>query len=251
MIISHRHKFIFIKTRKTAGTSVEKALSEICGPEDVLTPDHLHSGEHDELMPDARNWEGRFNPLREIGSARSALDVARIARDFAKRPKFYNHMRASSVRARISPRQWNSYFKFCFDRNPWQKMVSFYFWNYRGRQDDAPEFRDYILDSSGHTVDQHYATDWDRYAVGDRIIVDRVCRFEDLERELRSALKQAGVPDQEVEAIALPRLKSELRPPSDPVHYDAETAAKVAEIFRREIGAFGHAIPPRLFEPAN
>ena len=38
MIISHKHKFIFIKPQKTAGTSVELLLSRICGPEDVITP---------------------------------------------------------------------------------------------------------------------------------------------------------------------------------------------------------------------
>jgi hypothetical protein len=38
MIISHRHRFIFIKTRKTAGTSIEVYLSRFCGEEDVVTP---------------------------------------------------------------------------------------------------------------------------------------------------------------------------------------------------------------------
>ena len=38
MIISHKHKFIFIKTRKTAGTSIELFLSRFCGPEDIITP---------------------------------------------------------------------------------------------------------------------------------------------------------------------------------------------------------------------
>ncbi|PYL93687.1 MAG: hypothetical protein DMF14_00320 [Verrucomicrobia bacterium] len=38
MIISHKHKFIFIKTVKTAGTSLEVFLSQHCGPDDVLTP---------------------------------------------------------------------------------------------------------------------------------------------------------------------------------------------------------------------
>jgi hypothetical protein len=38
MIISHKHKFIFIKPQKSAGTSVELLLSRICGPDDVITP---------------------------------------------------------------------------------------------------------------------------------------------------------------------------------------------------------------------
>ena len=38
MIISDRHRFVFIKGRKVAGTSVEVGLSQICGPDDVLTP---------------------------------------------------------------------------------------------------------------------------------------------------------------------------------------------------------------------
>lgn len=38
MIISHKHKFIFVKTRKTAGTSVEIALSRHLGPDDIITP---------------------------------------------------------------------------------------------------------------------------------------------------------------------------------------------------------------------
>ena len=39
MIVSHRHRYIFVRTRKTAGTSVEIALSKFCGPDDVITRD--------------------------------------------------------------------------------------------------------------------------------------------------------------------------------------------------------------------
>ena len=37
MIVSHSHRFIFIKTRKVAGTSVELFLSQFCGEEDIVT----------------------------------------------------------------------------------------------------------------------------------------------------------------------------------------------------------------------
>lgn len=38
MIISHQHRFIFVKTLKTAGTSIEVFLSGLCGRDDVVTP---------------------------------------------------------------------------------------------------------------------------------------------------------------------------------------------------------------------
>ena len=38
MIVSHKHRFVFVKTRKTGGSSIEHALSEFCGGGDVLTP---------------------------------------------------------------------------------------------------------------------------------------------------------------------------------------------------------------------
>ena len=41
MIISHKHKFIFIKTFKVSGTSMEIALSRYTGKKDILTPLNL------------------------------------------------------------------------------------------------------------------------------------------------------------------------------------------------------------------
>ena len=38
MILSHSHRFIFIKSAKTAGTSLESALSNDCDGKDLVAP---------------------------------------------------------------------------------------------------------------------------------------------------------------------------------------------------------------------
>ncbi len=66
MIVSHKHKFIFIKTRKTAGTSVEIALSKICGKNDILTPispkDEIYRQEYANIS--AQNFTIPFSRLK-------------------------------------------------------------------------------------------------------------------------------------------------------------------------------------------
>ena len=36
-IVNHKYKFIFVKTRKVAGTSLEIALSKFCNKNDILS----------------------------------------------------------------------------------------------------------------------------------------------------------------------------------------------------------------------
>ena len=89
MIISHTHKFIFIKTVKTAGTSIEGFLSQHCGPEDVLTPIFPPIEGHE-----PRNYEGSVHPLSEI--LRLPFGPVSAWRHISsQRQRFYRHMQGS------------------------------------------------------------------------------------------------------------------------------------------------------------
>ena len=92
MIISHQYRCIFIKTIKTAGTSIEVFLSGQGGDEDVFTSIHPPVAGH---QP------------RNHGN-------------------FYNHFPAWGVRQRVPAATWSNYFKFCVERNPWGKTISHY-----------------------------------------------------------------------------------------------------------------------------
>ncbi len=62
MIVSHEHEFIFIKTRKTAGTSIEVFLGPLAGETAIVTRNLEERG----VVHRARNYTRRFNPLPEL-----------------------------------------------------------------------------------------------------------------------------------------------------------------------------------------
>ena len=110
MIISHEHKFIFLKTKKTAGTSIELALSQLCGPGDIITPltaldEALRAGGRG-----AQNWR-----LHGWWQSPRPLLKRRLFKFTAEDYGFYNHMPAAESKAllNVSPRNvfnaWQMY----------------------------------------------------------------------------------------------------------------------------------------------
>jgi hypothetical protein len=184
MIISHEHKFIFIKTKKTAGTAIEAALSKLCGPADVITPYREESEqERKGLSPQNYRIEHPRKPKRPLW--RKLL--GRPERYYHQSVGFYEHMPAWRVRAYVGEEVWRGYYKFAFDRNPWDRQVSWYFYKTKSKW-RRPSFDRFMEDRR-----RAYVTNYEQYTMDGALVVDFVGRYESLDADLNKVLKQIGI----------------------------------------------------------
>lgn len=228
MILSHKYKFIFIKTNKTAGTSVEIALSQFLGDDDVITP----IVEEDEQTRRDLGYRGPQNylaPAREY----NLRGVASFVFKGKKQPRFFNHIPARRVRAHVGEQVWNDYYKFCFERNPWDRVISHYYWLYKS--EPRPAIPKYLQSSDVRKLKRRGI---ELYTIDGQVAVDKVCRFENLAEELEAIRTQLGIPEE----LELPHTKSKFR--KDKRSYrdilDQEGRAKIAELFSEEIAICGY-----------
>lgn len=198
MLVSHKHKLIFIHVHKTGGMSVENWLIPRC--------DDLHFDGH-------------------------------------------RHELASEAAARTP--SWPSYFSFGFVRNPWARLVSWYFmiqenptmyhhlpfWQYIRKS--GPTFRDFIINCT-ETIDDDGTT---KSATRPQIaylcdrdsapLVSFIGRFEHMEDDMRRVASIIGLPDGDMPRINASKVSKDYRS-----FYDNETRALVEERFARDIERF-------------
>ncbi len=228
MIVSHKYKFIFIKTNKTAGTSIEIALSKICGRKDIITPISRRDEKKRRQLGGlgCRNFRA---PLSEY----SKDDVADLFRTHHAKKKYYNHMPAREIRPGIGEEIWNSYYKFCFERNPWDRMASLYFWlNKKGAAPSMEAF----LDSEKPELLKRRGIG--AYTIDGEVVVDRICRFEQIQEDLDEVCRTLGIAG----TLELPFTKAGHRKDKKNYH-DIMTDRdrdRIAEMFKDEIELLGY-----------
>ncbi|MGF1522355.1 MAG: sulfotransferase family 2 domain-containing protein [Leptolyngbyaceae cyanobacterium] len=230
MIINHRYKFIFLKTIKTAGTSLEIALSKFCGPEDVIT----RINEADEAIRRQLGFRGPQNYTFQGVYGEESDNSLAAENNPGKTKEFYNHAPAQFIRANISDRLWHNYFTFCFERNPFDKAISLYYF----RKTQHPELP---ADISEHlqTTAVDLLSNWRRYTIDDQVAVDFVGRYERLSEDLETVRQQLRLPH----PLSLPRAKSNFR--QDKRHYSqvlpADSRDWIATTCAKEMNYFGYS----------
>ena len=210
MIISHKHKYIFIKTSKTAGTSTEIFFQNLS---------FSHEAQHSQ--PELMNEEGIVG-FR--GTKKEKQD---------QQPTFCNHSYLSGIKRFLNnDKIFNEYFKFSITRNPWDRVVSRYHFF-------SPEtsFKHYIIFvNRGHKSLPPIFNYFNEHIDDVHFI-----RFENLNEDVEYICKKLGL---NYDMNNFGTYKSEFRKHSKHKHYteyyDDETRQIVAEKYAKDIEYFGY-----------
>jgi len=156
------------------------------------------------------------------------------------------------VYQRANPRKFERYFKFAFVRNPWDRLVSSYFYLRNGGSGGEdkewadrnlvryPDFRSFV---HGWVNEENVMT-WRHFVPQSYYIldcagtvkVDFVGRYERLAEDFRYVSGRLG------RNVAIAAMNASTHAPFSS-YYDAEMSAVVQRVYARDIEAFGYSAP--------
>lgn len=170
-----------------------------------------------------------------------------LENEFEVNGSYKDHLTASQAMKHISPRDWEQLFTFTIVRNPWDRMVSLYF--YRAKKGQIPtglSFKDYIsqLKSPRYNCSNsmHYRPSYYYGAAEfildkkENVIVDYIGKFEERESSLKYISKRINCP-------TLGKLCLQKAKPSEKHYsmlYDKECRELVSKVYARDIELFGY-----------
>lgn len=199
-IINYTNNFIFVKTNKTAGTSLEIALSKFCEAKDVIGPIFSEDENLRKKLGfrSSQNYKKTYKKINKafiLGPTSFLVNFLNLGKQFnlKNQPRFFNslftediifpeHCPISQIQSNVDEKFFKSAFKFTIVRNPYDQIKSFYRWEiYRSKINKNTKFRNFINEKCKYffRMEKNIITDKNGYLNFDHII-----KFEDLNNGL-------------------------------------------------------------------
>lgn len=191
MIVSYSRNFIFIKTKKTAGSTVEAVLATGCAKSDIVT---VPSAKYVGMDPN------KLGPEHAADFDEEELDSKRQGK---KRGDFFNHMMAEEISRRIDPIFWKAALKITVERHPYEKAVSQTYFRIGKKprfKHDFPAYLDRVVRSGDYGG-------FKRWSIDGKSVIDEFIRQENLKEDVARVGRRLGI----AVPAELPRLKSRTR----------------------------------------
>lgn len=208
-MVSTAHKYIFIHVPKTAGSSMEEFL---------YTPDCI--------------WQSGV----QIFLNQKLISQAQ-------------HFTLSEIKKIMEPNRFNQYKKISAVRNPWDRMVSSYFFQKNAlKRDDIKDFNHFIdiIGDKEYAIDffggehggQHFFSQVDFLKINNCINIDLLLRFEEINTwstKLKTLLKDHPLKDRQFPKINFTQKRSKYRS-----YYNEKTCSIIAEVYKDDILQFNY-----------
>ena len=151
-------------------------------------------------------------------------------RNLRRGRKYYDHMPARKIVDRLGRKTFSDYYKFCFERNPWDKVVSYYYWKTVAQDPRIP------FDKWLETA--RLPNEYERYSIDGDVAVDFIGRYEYLDNDLKLIINHLNLTD----VPKLTKAKSGVRDSTKHYrdYYSPQTRNYVARKFAKEIELLGY-----------
>lgn len=213
MLISDKYKFIFLKSYKTAGTSAEIFFEQYCNPH--LKENHFSTE--------------KINKNYTIGFRRESTRPVQL-------PIFFDHIPAYSLKKNIG-KKFDDYFKFSTIRNPFDMVVSSYFWSFNFYSNTKRHFFKEYIETEIYSLAKRTK---DILYINNQIIINDFIRFENLINDLEKIRKKINLPEP---IRKLKKYKSHNRPNNFHyrLFYDKKTRKLIEKYFEYYLNDFNYS----------
>ena len=197
MLVCHKYKFIYLKSLKTASTSVFVFFTPYCISQEKLQE---YKYELDE----------NFHGVYEEGIvARNKKSPTMLGKG--------RHVPAADVRmllSEIDPAIWPNYFKFTTVRNPWDLCVSRYFYH-KNYFKVKGSFKEFIFNMYNIFKKNKANVSYPYYRINKKYVCDYYIKQENLIEGIKEVCERCGIKDYDLNKI--PKMNTNFRPKN--LHY--------------------------------
>jgi hypothetical protein len=264
VLISHQYKFIYLKNYKVAGSSVEAFFRQFCmDPTDRILYDFSDKYEETNTSYGIISKSFGMNAIEH----KSIIEITEFDKKVAKyrihstachynidhknktminkkhlecihdiSPVWFGHKSAFDIKTDIGLKIFDEYIKFCVVRNPYDVIVSSYFW-----ENSPRDFTTFCIDYCNVLYNGYIQNDHFRLFIDNIPCCQYYIRYENIKDDIIKILNHIGITDYNIDD--LPYHKSGTDRPLDKSYreyYNNETKELVYSAYKMIFDLFDY-----------